>query len=209
MGRWSLENPGNQAIHEQRARLLAAAIRRAGLDEWPASGLTLDVGCGAGTGHHDLASRGLDVAGGIGVDRSLGRLNLAHDVGLSLVAADAGALPFQTCAFVAVRAFTIFSSVPHAQRGSVAHEVSRVLMPGGLILWYDMRITHPLNRETSRVSRDALHELFAGYAIDVEPATVVPQVARRLGPATERAYRWLSRLPGMSTHLVGALRKPG
>jgi ubiquinone/menaquinone biosynthesis C-methylase UbiE len=118
-------------------------------------------------------------------------------------------LPFRAGSFDAVVAWTVFSSIPResvAQR--IASEVERVLRPEGVVLWYDMRVPNPRNRETVAVTRGDVHRLFPRFAVDVEPATVLPPLARHLGGATDRVYPIACHLPGVSSHLVGILRKP-
>lgn len=208
--RWSTDNPGNRAIHDDRSSRLVAAALRAGA--WPVPGTRplLDLGCGGGEGQRDLVGAGLRAALRVGVDLSGRRLGHARlrSPGLQPVRGDGVALPFATAAFDAVSAFTVFSSIPAARRAEVAAEVGRVLAPGGVVLWYDMRLASPRNADTHPVPRKEVVALFPGFGVDLGPATVLPPLVRRLGPLTSTLYPALAHVPGLSTHLVGVLQRP-
>lgn len=208
--RWSTDNPGNRAIHDDRSARLVAAARRAGTWPVPGSRPLLDLGCGSGEGQRDLIGAGLLAVLRVGVDRSGRRLGQARlrSPGLRPVRGDGVALPFATGAFDAVSAFTVFSSIPAARRAEVAAEVGRVLAPGGIVLWYDMRLPSPGNAATNPVPRKEVAALFPGFGADLEPATVLPPLVRRLGPLTSALYPMLAHVPGLSTHLVGVLQRP-
>jgi len=206
--RWSITNAGNRAIHAERGQKLLAAQRRAVQGRAPGPPRALDLGCGAGDGHRELRALGLVGRVVVGADRARARLPVAQAAGLLAVVAEGGALPFRGASFDTVSTLTLFSSVPCPARSVVADEIARVLAPGGLVLWYDTRVANPWNAATAPVPRREIAGLFPGFAIDVGHATVVPQLARRLGPFTGVAYRWLSRAPWLTTHLVGVLQKP-
>jgi len=50
---------------------------------------------------------------------------------------------------------------------------------------------------------------FAGYEVQLRSLTLLPPLARRLGPWTEALYPLLGLCPWLRTHLVGLLIKPG
>jgi ubiquinone/menaquinone biosynthesis C-methylase UbiE len=126
-----------------------------------------------------------------------------------LIEANAEELPFPESVFDLVGLFTVLSSIgaPDVRR-NIANEAIRVLRPGGAVLWYDMRVANPWNRHVQPVSRAALERLFPGFALAVVPMTLVPQVARRLGPLTSVLLPLLHALPFLRTHWLGILRKP-
>lgn len=201
--RWSDENPGNRAILDELVRIAGAMIEVAGTAPSPR---VLDLGCGGGTWLTDLL-RPADI---IGIDLLFERLVAARSrtTETALVCADGSALPFPDQQFDGVVVSTVFSSVRSADvRVGIANEIERVLRSGGFVLWYDFRIRNPFNPHTRPVSRRLLESLFAGFDQLIVPVTVVPQLARRLGPLTTPAYRGLSRVPGMRTHLLGLFRK--
>jgi SAM-dependent methyltransferase len=115
----------------------------------PASGGTLDVGCGEGRLTRDLAALGHDV---VGVDASPTLLAAAREASpeLELHRADAADLPFPAASFGLVIAFMSFQDVDDLP--GALHEVARVLAPGGRLC---LAIVHPLNSAGTFTSRTA------------------------------------------------------
>lgn len=123
----------------------------------------LDVACGTATSTADLADAGASV---IGADFSLGMLTVGHQrrPDLSLVAADALALPFDDDVFDAV---TISYGLRNIADVSAAlREFLRVTKPGGMLLV----------NEFSTPQIPGFRQLYSGYLMQALPA-----IARRLG----------------------------
>src|SRR5579859_6234168 len=97
----------------------------------PGDGLCLDLGCGTGLLFDALAATGRTVAG---LDRSADQLRFARRRSPRVVQADGAALPFRDEGFAAVVASWISTDVDDF--GAVAAEASRVLVPGGVFLFY-------------------------------------------------------------------------
>lgn len=208
--RWSDENRGNRAIADQRrirSRSLLQEQR-----QWPVPGTrTLELGCGSGGALADLFG---DVAASVpivGLDLSDERLRAAaaRVPAAALVRAEGSLMPFPPGQFDLVVAFTVFSSVRDGRLARrMATEVDRVLRPGGAVLWYDMRHPNVRNPHTRAMPERAVKALFPGFATQLEPITLLPPVARRLGRSTERVYRVLSAVRPLNSHYLGLLRKP-
>ncbi|MFC6083215.1 class I SAM-dependent methyltransferase [Sphaerisporangium aureirubrum] len=102
----------------------------------PGEGLCLDIGCGTGLYLDAIRSTGRTV---VGVDRSADQLRLARRRDRApLVQADATTLPFATGAFAAVTALWVSTDV--GDFAGLVREAARVLLPGGLLLFYGV---HP------------------------------------------------------------------
>ena len=56
------------------------------------------------------------------------------------------------------------------------------------------------------IGRAELRRLFPGCSVQTASLTLVPQVARRLGPATDRLYGPLSAVPLLRTHLLATIQ---
>ena len=83
-----------------------------------------------------------------------------------------------------------------------AQQLRRVLGPGGIVLWYDQRWPNPGNRRTRPVRRRDLDSLFPDAAIEVEPITLAPPLARSF----PRSYQRLHAVTALRSHLVGVIR---
>ena len=208
--RWSESNQGNQAMRAERATRVRGMLRAAGRPPLGEQHV-LELGCGSGQVLIDLVGPSTIPGTVIGLDLSEDRLRSA---GRSLpllpfVCAEGSALPFRTGYFDVVLAFTVFSSVLDDQLARhMADEIGRVLRPGGALLWYDLRWPNPWNRHTRAWRRRAVDDLFSGFTVVVEPITVLPPLARRLGSATERVYPRLGRVRALTSHYLGVIAKP-
>jgi len=87
-------------------------------------------------------------------------------------------------------------------RKSVARDVTRVLRPGGHLLWYDMRVPGP-NRSIRAMPRREIRRMFPHMEFRFRSLTVVPPLARRLGSFDRRAYPVLAAVPPLRSHLIG------
>jgi SAM-dependent methyltransferase len=97
----------------------------------PGGGLCLDLGCGGGLYFAVLASAGRTA---VGMDRSADQLRIARGRSRQVVQGDAAALPFADCTFSAVAALWVSTDVDDFT--AVLAEATRVLRPGGLIVFY-------------------------------------------------------------------------
>jgi SAM-dependent methyltransferase len=146
-GRWSPANPGNRAIVAERLDGLRAlfATGPVPLDR----ARVLEVGCGNGDVLASLVALGAQADRLCGVDLLPDLVADArarhHD--LRFEHGNAEALAFDDAAFDYVLLFTVLTSILDEQMARrLAHEVDRVLAPGGAVVWYDFRVDNPWNR---------------------------------------------------------------
>lgn len=204
------DNPGERLIHEDRDRRVLASLERWSRD-WR-SLRVLDLGCGVGRLLGTLAGWGASPTRLTGVDLMPARIEAARASfpQIRFEVTNAERLPFDDGAFDLVCCFTVFSSIlDEVTAAGVAAEVRRVLQPGGAVVWYDLRYDNPANPNVRGLTSHALRTLFPGFELDVRPTTVLPPLARRLGPLTRFLYPCLSALPPLNTHYLGLLRSTG
>jgi SAM-dependent methyltransferase len=201
---WAATNRGNIAIRGELLEVFLAAV-----GDRLAGGRFLDVGCGGGWLLTELASRGVKAERLHGVELLEGRIGSARRAlpEADLRCADARRLPYEGGSFEVVAMFTVLSSLPDASSVARAlREARRVLTPGGLVLVYEPRVANPFNRATRWIrAADYSEALGAGWT--AKPLTVMPQIARNLGPLTARLYPVLRHVRPLLTHrLVSASR---
>ncbi|HKW58987.1 MAG TPA: class I SAM-dependent methyltransferase [Candidatus Dormibacteraeota bacterium] len=207
--RWSLANRGNRTILDERRQAFMRLLAAAG---WIPLGdrRVLEVGSGTGTELAWLLELGARASNLFGVDLLAGRVAAASHTypDIQFHQGNAEHLDFPNEAFDMVMAVTIFSSILDRRMAeNVAVEIVRVLKPGGGLLWYDVRYDSVSNPNVKAVSRARIAELFPGLGGALRTVTLLPPLARRLGPATPVAYPALALAPPLRSHLVGLLRK--
>lgn len=210
MGRWDLANPGNRAILTARERVTQQVLTEAGF--MPLAGRAiLEVGCGSGGELGRLQSLGARPSDLHGIDMLAERIDEARRrfPDLDLRVASGENLDAADEHYDVVLAITLFSSILDdtiARR--VAREITRVLKPGGAVLWYDFRFDNPRNPNVRGVTPAAIARLFPALEIRLRTVTLLPPLARRLGPATPVLYPVLAAIPILRTHCLGLLLKP-
>jgi len=205
---WDRRNPGNARIEGDRDRALVALLRRS----LPGTGgRALDLGMGDGRLAHIVRGSDLPIGAWTGVDldpRAVGSAREANPWA-QFVEASGDRLPFASGSFDVVIASTLFSSLPSPMlEAGVASEVGRVLVPGGWLIWYDLRYGNPANRSVHGLGRGDVRSLFPGWTMELGWMTLLPPLARRLGPLTGALYGPLHALPLLRSHLIGRLQAP-
>ena len=203
--RWDSANPGNQAILAERRRWMSRLL---GLS---LSGKRiLEVGSGAGGELAWLVSMGAAPGDLVGVDLLPDRVAAARQAhpGIRFDVGNAEQLEFADGSFDLVVALTVFSSILDASmQRNVAREMARVLRPGGDVLWYDVRYDSNSNPNVKAVPAARVRDLFPSLQVKLQSITLLPPLARRLGPLVP-LYPALAAVPPLRSHLIGLLRKP-
>lgn len=208
-GRWNLDNRGNQLILAERRAVAQRLLERAGLLPLGERSV-LEVGCGRGGELAWLQGLGADPVRCFGVDLLPARVaaaRRAHPT-LEIRVGDGADLDFPSESFDLVMAITLFSSIlDRSVASAVAREIRRVLRPGGGLLFYDFRYPSPANRDVRSIGEREVRGWFGGFEGELRSVTVLPPLARRMGPLSEVAYPVLKRIPFIRSHLIGVLTK--
>jgi ubiquinone/menaquinone biosynthesis C-methylase UbiE len=138
---WHPRNPISIAYRQAVERGLAGLFNQAGLE---LEGLNiLDVGCGTGNLLRFCLALGAHPQKLHGVDLIQSRIEAAIQQSPATIdfrQGDAQNLPYPDQCMDLVCFFTVFSSILEGgTRQNVAHQATRVLKSGGMMLWYDMR----------------------------------------------------------------------
>jgi ubiquinone/menaquinone biosynthesis C-methylase UbiE len=167
-----------------------------------------DIGCGKGYWLRTFHEWGVEPGNVWGIDVDAKRLHSAsrEAPGARLVQADCRAVPLADASFDVVTQFTLFTSLldPHA-RTVAAREMSRIVKPGGLIVWYDFFAPNPLNPHTRPVGRRELGELFAGCTIQIERITFAAPLARLIARVSSVAADAANRSDYLATHYLALI----
>lgn len=205
---WDPENPGYARMMHDRDSALIDLIRRSVVGS---ESRVLDLGAGDGRLADLVRDAGVPTGRWVGVDldpQAVASAAAAIPWG-EFIEASADRLPFKDEAFDVVVTTTLFSSLPSPELESdVAAEVRRVLAPGGWLIWYDLRYGNPSNPSVHGIDRSSLSKLFTDWVPELRSLTLLPPIARRLGPTTGAVYGLLEHLPILRSHLIGRLHRP-
>ena len=192
---------------EERQRAVRAGLASIGM--LPLGGRrVLDVGCGGGGELARLVELGAEPSALAGIELLPERVAAARErfPELDIRAGNAENIDWPSASFDLVLAFTVFSSIlDNVMARNVAAEISRVLKPGGVLLWYDFRYDNPRNPNVRRMSERDVRALFPALSGDLRTITLLPPLSRRLGVAAPALYPALAALPPLRSHLLGML----
>lgn len=205
---WDPRNPGFARMIRDRDRALVDLLR-ASLP--PDGGRVLDLGAGDGRLAEVAADARVPFKEWTGVDLDPEAVKVASAAvpWATWVEASADELPFEDGSVDVVIASTLFSSLPSPElEARVAAEIGRVLRPGAWLVWYDLRYDNPSNAAVHAMGHSRLRALFPGWRAELQPTTLLPPLARRLGRLTGTLYGPLELVRPLRSHLVGRLRRP-
>jgi SAM-dependent methyltransferase len=209
-GRWNARHLGNRLMLEERATATLGMLRHAGL--WPLDRLdVLEIGCGAGGNLALLVSEGADPRRLHGVDVmpelvAAGREQLPS---VDLRVADARTFSLGQRSVDLILVHTVFSSIlDDAVIEAIVSNIRDMLRPNGAVLWYDFFLKNPRNPHTRAMTKAKIRCIFKDFRIELQRITLLPPLARNLGPLTRLLYPSLARLLFLDGHYLGLLFAP-
>ncbi len=207
--RYTLFDPGNLFLVQQRDRLLLAMLRRAGYSHLDDKRI-LEVGCGDGWWLRRFVEFGARPENLRGVDLLPQRVERAKRLcpHIAVETGDASQLEAPDEHYHIVLQSTVFSSILDGEmRRGIAGEMLRVLACRGLIIWYDLRVDNPRNPDVRGLKRREVVSLFPGCQFQFTRTTLAPPLARRLAPYSWTLCHFLSKLPFLLTHYLVFIRR--
>lgn len=208
--RYARTDPFVLCSSHEREKQMAKLFRSEGLTTL--TGLQiLDVGCGRGAMLRQLLDYGAEPERLAGIDLLEENVNVARALtpNLRIVCGSATHLPFPDACFDLAIQFTLFTSVlADDVKYAIAAEMKRVLVPGGLVLWYDFRVSNPRNPDVRGIGKREIARLFEGFELKTARITVAPPLGRIIAPISPAFYDLLSHVRPLCTHLMCLMKKP-
>ena len=197
-------------IRNERVRMAATMLHRAGV--FPTEGnQCLEIGFGKLGWIGELICWGVRDKDLHGIELNPDRVRHARGIlsAADLRVGDAARLPWASEHFHLAVASTLFTSILDSRvRKLIADEITRVLAPGGALLWYDFSVNNPKNPHVKKVGRRELRQLFPELEGTVHSLTLAPPVARWLAGKNWTLASLASAIPLFRTHLLAVLVKP-
>jgi ubiquinone/menaquinone biosynthesis C-methylase UbiE len=207
--RYAPTKPAQLFIRQTLERSLVRMLGEAGA--LPLAGRrVLDVGCGYGQWLADLETLGAErvLLAGIDLVQERAEKARARLGGADIREGDASELPFEDGRFDLVLQSMMFSSILDASvKRRAASEMTRVLAPGGVVLWYDFFVNNPRNPSVRGVARREVEELFPGFDLRWRRLTLAPPIARALAPRLRPLAGALQGLRVLNTHALATLSR--
>lgn len=172
----------------------------------------LDVGCGRGEALRHLLDFGAEPRFLFGVDLLEEHVEEARRLSphIQIMQGNAARLPFVDSSFDLILVFTMFTSILNADlKRAAAAEVCRVLVPGGMLLWYDFAYNNPRNPDVRGIGRAEIQRLFPGWTITLRRVTLAPPIGRVVAKFSPLLYMTLAGLRILCTHYLAFMKKPG
>lgn len=204
---WHPRNPVSLTYRQALERHLVDLFNQAGLKLGEMD--ILDVGCGKGNFLRFCLSLGASSQKLHGIDLIQSRVAAARQqspASIEFQVGDAQNLPYPDQSVDLVCFFTVFSSILDAEtRQNVARQALRVMRPGGLLLWYDMRRSQ--STTTRGLELAEIQALFPGLRLrllkKIHPAWGT-RIARR-SPLAFNLLEWIPLTP--RSHYLGLWEK--
>lgn len=210
--RWSLENEGNRREWIGRWKLAGQLLNE--YQFYPLENQRiLEIGCGAGGVLGEFCKLGASPQNLLGIDLVPSHIEKAKKKfpDIRFLVRNAEELTdIDEKDFDVVLLFTVLSSIlDPAMREAVAGEAKRLLRPQGMLLIYDFRVDNPRNAQTTSISKRDLSELFPSsqFRVDARSITLLPPLARRLGPLTRILYPLLNAVPVLRSHYMTVVQE--
>jgi len=207
--RYSVWNPSQIFMLEGRRRSAIALLHR--MNIFPKAGdACLEVGYGKLGWLAELIGWGLKETDLYGIELDDERAMVAKEAlpSADLRVGDASVLPWPDGMFKLVIASTVFTSILDIRmRSDIAKEITRVLKPGGALLWYDFSFNNPRNPNVRGIGSRELRELFPMLHGPIMRVTLAPPLVRAIVPWSWVLAVMLEAIPLLRSHLMGVFVK--
>ncbi len=196
-------NTVNLFILQQRQRVLLSALKKRGMTNLSDSAI-LEMGCGAGGVLTEFLNFGASPRNLYGIDLLSDRLLEAREKlpASHFVNADGQRIPFNAQSFDLVMQYTALSSIlDEGIRVQIAKDMTRVLKPNGVIVWYDFWL-NPTNPQTHGIRPSEIRSLFPSCNFEFHKITLAPPIARKVAPVSWGLALLLENLKLFNSHYL-------
>jgi ubiquinone/menaquinone biosynthesis C-methylase UbiE len=169
----------------------------------------VDMGSGTGARLRNFLRLGASPKNLYGIDLSDTRTEIAKDLSpnFNLSCGDASDTGYEDNFFDIVINSTMMSSICHDSLAkSIADEMNRILKPGGIVLWYDMRYNNPYNMNVRGYTLAMIKDLFPNTDITQQSITLVPNITRKIN-IPFWLYQLIYIAPWLRTHYLCTIKK--
>jgi len=167
-----------------------------------------DFGCGIGARMRDFLRLGASPSNLHGVELSDKRIDIAKSISpnFNFQCGDASSTDYEDDYFEIILNSTMMSSILDDELAdAIAEEMWRVLKPGGVIIWYDLKIDNPLNESVRGYPKKKIIKLFPQAEFRCYSLTPIPVITRKF--PFRYMYNLMSIFPFFHAHILAFIRK--
>ncbi|NJM52393.1 MAG: methyltransferase domain-containing protein [Blastocatellia bacterium] len=201
--------PGELFMTLDRKKETALQLHK--LNSFPRTGnRCLEIGYGKLGWLADLISWGVKETDLFGIELDANRAAVAQAAlpKANLITGDATELPWENNYFQYVVLSTVFSSIlDESVRNLIAKEIIRVLDSGGVLIYYDIAVNNPNNKNIKAVSRKELETMFPDCELKFKSITLAPPISRIIAGRSWVLATFLNALPFLRTHQLAFIIK--
>lgn len=209
---YSRFNPGQLYLVHQQEREFLRALGSVGIDGEKLSRFRIfEVGCGSGGMLRSFERWGADPSLCSGADIRQDVIELGRKISpnIELFRADCADTGMNASSYdMVVQNITFSSVLDGAHRKAMAREMARIVVPGGLVVWCDLRYDNPRNPDVVGIGKRELKGLFPDCRCELcKPVMLVPPLARRLARVSRCLCDLLYLFPWLRGHYLAVFRK--
>ena len=202
-------NINNLYMIHSRERKLLKLLSKNGLSDLSNKNI-LDIGCGTGGMLRNFVQYGAKPRNLYGIDLIGERIKKAKEISpnMHFIEKDASKLPYSSNYFDIITQYTVFSSIISKEvKQAVAKEMLRVLKKDGIIIWYDMRVSNPFDKNVNSIGKKEIKDLFRGCECSFYRVTLNPIISRRLSKVSVLLSQVFESLKILNSHYLAVIRK--
>ena len=202
-------NVNNLYMIHSRERKLMRLLSGCGLEDLSRKKI-LDVGCGTGGMLRNFVQYGAKPGNLYGIDLLSDRIKKAREISsnLHLAKGDATGLPYKSNYFDIITQYTVLTSIIDKDvKQKIADEMLRVLRKNGIIIWYDMRVSNPFDKNIKAIGKNEIRKMFSACECSFYSVTLNPIISRRLSRISILLCQMIENLKLLNSHYFVIIKK--
>jgi len=192
----------------QRQAMILKMLRKNGVTSL-SNQKVVDFGCGTAARLRNFLDLGAKPENLYGIDLSDKRIQYAKYLhpNFHFSKGDASQTEFESNFFDIVVNSTMFSSIlSDSLSMKISSEIKRVVKNDGIIIWYDLRVNNPWNKNVRGYTKSMILSHFKDCSVELKSITVVPLITKKFNIPIV-IFKLLQYIPIFHTHYIAIIRK--
>jgi ubiquinone/menaquinone biosynthesis C-methylase UbiE len=207
--KYSMFNPAQQYTFLKREMDVLKMLGKEGCTDYSNS-VILDVGCGKGGRLFMFMLMGSSPENLYGVDLSPERVKQSRErfPNFEYKCESAHDLSFPDEKFDYVICSLMFTNILSEKLcKDIGKELLRILKPRGYVIFYDLCVNNPKNKDIRAIRKKEIYEVFPNCKINIKRISLAPPLVRLLAPYSWFICHLLEKIPFLCCHNLALIRK--